>query len=255
MQAEADVKYWKAAVETARINLGYTRVNAPISGRIGKSGVTVGALATANQQAAFTTIQQLDPVYVDAMQSSANLLKLQRSVASGKVSNNGPNQAKVKLLLEDGTPYPQEGTLRFSDVTVDPSTGSFILRMTFPNPKHTLLPGMYVRALVQEGIAEEAILAPQQSVARDPKGNAYVLAIDAKGMVEVRMITTDRAIGDKWLVTSGLKSGDRIIVEGLQKVRPGAPVKTVPFKPVAKDGETPAKADGPKPGESTTQAK
>jgi len=255
MQAEADVKYWKATVESARINLGYTRVNAPISGRIGKSSVTVGALATANQPAAFTTIQQLNPVYVDAMQSSANLLKLQRSVASGKVSSKGPDQAKVKLLLEDGTPYPQEGTLKFSDVTVDPSTGSFILRMVFPNPKNTLLPGMYVRALVQEGIAEQAILAPQQGVARDPKGNPYVLLVDAKNNVELRMITTDRAIADKWLVSSGLKSGDRMIVEGLQKVRPGAPVKAVLFKPAGKDDKAPGNTGDPKPAPAAAKAK
>lgn len=239
LQAEADVKYWKAAVETARINLGYTRVTAPISGRIGKSSVTVGALATANQPAAFTTIQQLDPVYVDATQSSANLLGLQRAVASGKVSSKGPGQTRVKLVLEDGTPYPNEGTLKFSDVTVDPSTGSFILRMVFPNPKGTLLPGMYARALVQEGVAEEAILAPQQGVSRDPKGNAYVLLVDAKNTVEMRMITTERAIGDRWLVSSGLKSGDRMIVEGLQKVRPGVPVKAVPFKTAGKDEKAP----------------
>ncbi len=255
LQAEADVKYWKAAVETARINLGYTRVTAPISGRIGKSSVTVGALATANQPAAFTSIQQLDPVYVDATQSSANLLKLQRSVASGKVNMKGPDQTKVRLVLEDGTPYSQEGTLKFSDVTVDPSTGSFILRMVFPNPKGTLLPGMYARALVQEGIAEQAILAPQQAVARDPKGNAYVLLVDAKNTVELRMIATDRAIGDKWLVSSGLKSGDRIIVEGLQKVRPGVPVKTVPFKAAGKDDKAPPNTGDPKPSPPAAKAK
>jgi membrane fusion protein (multidrug efflux system) len=255
LQAEADVKYWKAAVETARINLGYTRVTAPISGRIGKSSVTVGALATANQPAAFTSIQQLDPVYVDATQSSANLLKLQRAVASGQVNSKGPGQTKVKLVLEDGTPYSQEGTLKFSDVTVDPSTGSFILRMVFPNPRATLLPGMYARALVQEGVAEQAILAPQQGVARDPKGNAYVLLVDAKNTVELRMITTERAIGDKWLVSSGLKSGDRMIVEGLQKVRPGVPVKTVPFKAAGKDDKAPPNTGDPKPAPPAAKAK
>ncbi len=255
MQAEADVKYWKAAVQTARINLGYTRLTAPISGRIGKSSVTVGALATANQPAAFTSIQQLDPVYVDAMQSSANLLKLQRAVASGKVSSKGPGQTKVKLVLEDGTPYSQEGTLKFSDVTVEPSTGSFILRMVFPNPKSTLLPGMYARALVEEGVAEQAILAPQQGISRDPKGNAYVLLVNAKNTVELRMITTDRAIGDKWLVSSGLKSGDRMIVEGLQKVRPGVPVKVVPFKAAGKDDKISPNRGDPKPAPPNTKTK
>jgi len=255
LQAEADVKYWKAAVETARINLGYTRVTAPISGRIGKSSVTVGALATANQASAFTTIQQLDPVYVDATQSSANLLKLQRAVASGKVNSKGPDQTKVKLVLEDGMPYSQEGTLKFSDVTVEPSTGSFILRMVFPNPKATLLPGMYARALVQEGVAEQAILAPQQGVSRDPKGNAYVLLVDAKDTVEIRPITTERALGDRWLVSSGLKSGDRMIVEGLQKVRPGIPVKAVPFKAAGKDESAPPDTGGQKPAPPAPKSK
>ena len=246
-QAEADVKYWKAAVEAARINLGYTRVSAPIAGRIGKSGVTVGALATANQAMAFTTIQKLDPVYVDAMQSSANLLKLKNALSSGQIKTDGPNQAKVRLILEDGTTYPQEGTLKFSDVTVDPSTGSFILRMVFPNPKNILLPGMYVRALVQEGVAEQAILVPQQGISRDPKGNPYALVVDAKEKVELRMVTTDRALGDKWLVTSGLAPGDRVIIEGLQRVRPGVPVKIVPSNSGKRDGE-PAEKTAPAPG-------
>ncbi len=246
-QAEADVKYWKAAVETARINLGYTRVSAPIAGRIGKSSVTVGALATANQATAFTTIQKLDPMYVDAMQSSANLLKLKNALSSGQIKTDGPNQTKVRLILEDGTPYPQEGTLKFSDVTVDPSTGSFILRMVFPNPRNILLPGMYVRALVQEGVAEQAILVPQQGIARDPKGNPYALVVDAKDKVEQRMVTTDRAIGDRWLVTSGLAHGDRVIVEGLQRIRPGVPVKIVPLNAGKKDGQGTEKA-APAPG-------
>ncbi len=258
MQAEADVKYWKAAVQTARINLGYTRVSAPIAGRIGKSNVTVGALATANQPLAFTTIQKLDPVYVDAMQSSSNLLKLKHNMSSGQIKGDGPDQAKVRLVLEDGTAYPHEGTLKFSDVTVDPSTGSYILRMVFPNPKNTLLPGMYVRALVQEGVAEQAILVPQQGISRDPKGNPYALVVDAKEKVELRMLTTDRALGDKWLVTSGLAPGDRVIVEGLQRVRPGVPVKVVPFNGGKKEGEaakktTPAHGTGRKDGEAAVK--
>lgn len=245
MQVEADIKFWKASVESARINLGYTRITAPIAGRTGKSNVTVGALATANQGSAFTTIQKLDPVYVDAIQSSANLLALKRNLISGKIKGDGPGQARVKLLLEDGTPYPAEGSLKFSDVTIDPSTGSFILRMVFPNPKYTLLPGMYVRALVQEGVAEQAILVPQQGVSRDPKGNPVVLVVDAENKVQPRMIKTDRAIGDKWLVAAGLKPGDQIIVEGIQKVRPGTTVKVVPFNADRKDSPEAAKTSLP----------
>jgi len=235
-QAEADIDYSKAAVESARINLAYTRIKAPISGRIGKSNVTVGALATAYQGSPFATIQQLDPIYVDASQSSANLLQLKRNIAAGRIKGTGPDQARVKLLLEDGTPYPLEGTLKFSEVTVDPSTGSFILRMVFPNPKHTLLPGMYVRAVVQEGVVDRAILVPQQGVSRDPKGNPVALIVDGSGKVEQRMITAARAIGDRWLVSEGLNPGDRLIVEGRQRIRPGTSVKAVPFDGSRKDG-------------------
>jgi len=235
--AEAGIKQAEAALETARINLAYTRIAAPISGRIGKSNVTVGALATAYQGSAFATIQQLDPIYVDATQSSANLLQLKRNMATGQIKGTGPDQARVKLLLEDGTPYPLEGTLEFSEVTVDPSTGSFILRMVFPNPNHILLPGMYVRAIVQEGEADRAILVPQQGVSRDPKGNPVALIVDPEGKVQQRVITVDRAIGDKWLVSEGLNPGDRLIVEGSQKVRPGASVKVVPFDAGRKDGQ------------------
>jgi membrane fusion protein (multidrug efflux system) len=234
-QAGADIEANKAALETARINLAYTRVIAPIAGRIGKSNVTVGALATASQASPFTTIQQLDPIYVDVTQSSANLLQLERNIAAGRIKGGGPSQARVKLLLEDGTPYPLEGTLKFSDVTVDPGTGSFILRVVVPNPKHVLLPGMYVRALVQEGVVDHAILAPQQGVSRDLKGNPVALIVDGSGKVQQRMITVDRAIGDKWLVSSGLVPGDRVIVEGVQKVRPGASVRVIPFDTGRKD--------------------
>ncbi len=244
-QAEADVESSKAAVESARINLAYTRITAPISGRIGKSNVTVGALATAYQGSAFATIQQLDPIYVDATQSSANLLQLKRNMAAGRIKGDGPNQTRVKLLLEDGTPYPQEGTLKFSEVTVDPSTGSFILRMVFPNPKHVLLPGMYVRAVVQEGEVDRAILVPQQGVSRDPKGNPVTLIVDGESKVQQRMIAVDRAIGDKWLITDGLKPGDRLIVEGMQKVRPGASVKVASFDASGKDSSDAAKKAQP----------
>jgi membrane fusion protein (multidrug efflux system) len=228
-QAEADVQVNNAATESARINLNYTGVTAPITGRIGKSNVTVGALVTANQPTPLAVIQQLDPIYVDATQSSANLLQLKGHIAAGRIKGDGPNQARVKLLLEDGTPYPLEGALKFSDVTVDSSTGSFIQRMVFPNPKHTLLPGMYARALIQEGVIDRAILVPQQAVSRDPKGNPYVLIVDGSGKVEQRAIIVARAIGDKWNVSSGLAPGDKVIVEGMQRVRPGATVKVTPF--------------------------
>ncbi len=225
---QADIEFWKAMLETARINLGYTRVTAPISGRIGRSNVTDGALVTAHQPLALATLQQLDPIYVDVPQSTAELLRLRQRTERGRLKPNGESQRKVKLILEDKTPYPLEGTLQFRDVTVDPTTGSVILRIVFPNPKTTLLPGMFVRAVVQEGLAEEAILAPQQAVSRDPKGNPVVLIVDPAGKVQQRPVTLDRAIGDQWLVSSGLAAGDHIIVEGLQKARPGASVKEVP---------------------------
>jgi len=246
-QAEADIEYWKATVESARINLGYTRIIAPITGRIGKSNVTVGALLTAHQPTPLAVIQQLDPIYVDATQSSTNLLRLRQNIASGRIKGDGPNQARVKLLLEDGTPYPLEGTLKFSDITVDPSTGSFILRMVFPNPRHILLPGMYVRAIVQEGIVDLAILIPQQAVSRDPKGNPVALIVDGEGKAGQRMLTLDRAIGDRWLVASGLAPGERVIVEGIQKVRPGVAVKVVPFKEGGTSGAAPKKTAQPAP--------
>jgi len=245
-QAEAEVESSKAAVESARINLAYTRITAPISGRIGKSNVTVGALAIAYQGSAFATIQQLDPIYVDATQSSANLLQLKRSMEAGRIKGNGPNRTRVKLLLEDGTSYPQEGTLKFSEVTVDPTTGSFILRMIFPNPKHILLPGMYVRAVVQEGEVDRAILVPQQGVSRDTKGNPIALIVDNSGKVQQRMITVDRTVGDKWLVSSGISPGDRLIVEGSQKVRPGVSVKTVALEA--------SRASTPEPGKPVQPA-
>jgi membrane fusion protein, multidrug efflux system len=244
-QSEADIQVNKAATEAAGINLAYTRVTAPITGRIGKSNVTVGALVTANQPTPLTVIQQLDPIYVDATQSSANLLQLKRYIASGRIKGDSPNQTRVRLLLEDGTPYPLEGSLKFSDVTVDASTGSFILRMVFPNPKNTLLPGMYARALVQEGVVDNAILAPQQGVSRDPKGNPIAMVVDKESKVEARMITVDQAIGDKWLVSSGLGAGDTLIVEGTQKVRPGVPVKTIPFDAKNKEGQSASKTGQP----------
>ena len=228
-QSEADVQYWKAMVETARINLNYAHVVSPISGRIGKSTVTDGAIVTAYQPMPLATIQQLDPIYVDVPQSTAELLRLQRRLEEGRISRDGTNGNQVQLLLGDGTKYPSEGTLQFRDVSVDSTTASVILRMVFPNPNGILLPGMFVRAVVKEGINEKAILIPQQAVSRDPKGNPVALVVDGAGKVGPRMLSLDRAIGDQWLVSTGLASGDRVIVEGMQKVRPGMAVKEVPF--------------------------
>lgn len=229
-QSQADIQYWKAMVETARINLGYTSVKAPISGRIGKSNVTEGALATAQQPLALATIQQLNPMFVDVPQSTTEMLHRNERSARGRLKTDGEDQRKVKLILKDGAEYSLEGTLQFRDVTVDPATGSVILRMVFPNPESTLLPGMYVRAVVQEGIAEEAILAPQQGVTRDPRGNPVALIVDDAGKVQQRVLMIDRAIGNQWLVVSGLKAGERLIVEGMMNVRPGAAVKVIPSK-------------------------
>lgn len=242
-QAEAEVEFGKAAVETARINLAYTRITAPIAGRIGRSTVTPGALVTANQATALATIQQLDPVYVDVTQASADLLRLKRNLASGELKNSAPSQAKVHLLLEDDSAYPLEGTLKFSEVTVDQGTGSVTLRAQFPNPNQLLLPGMFVRCLVQEGVRDQVMLVPQRGVTRDPAGNAIALVIGENEVVERRMLKTERAVGDAWLVTDGLKAGDRVIVEGLQRVRPGATAKVVPFEARATaSGSQPAAA-------------
>lgn len=226
-QVEAEVELWKASVESARINLGYTKVTAPISGRIGRSSVTDGALVTAHQPTALATIQQLDPIYADVPQSTTELLRLRRRLEEGRLSQNGGNHQKVSLILEDNSVYIREGTLQFRDVTVDPTTGSVILRIVFPNPEGVLLPGMFVRAVVREGTNEQAILIPQQCVARDPKGNPSVLLVDAEGKVQPRSLTLDRAIGDQWLVSTGLASGERVVVEGMQKARPGSTVKVV----------------------------
>ena len=229
-QTEADIQYWKAMVETALINLKYTAVTAPISGRIGRSNVTEGALVTAQQPTALATVQRLNPMYVDVPQSTTEVLRLRRGLKEGRLDQNGANQKKVQLMLEDGTAYPLAGTLQFQDVTVDPTTGSVILRAIFPNPNGVLLPGMFVRTVVQEGVNKKALLIPQQAVSRDPKGNPLTLIVDAGGKVQLRMLTLDRTIGDQWLVSSGLAAGERAIVEGMQKVTPGASVKTVPFE-------------------------
>lgn len=223
-QADAAVTAAKAAVETARINLAYTKVTSPISGRIGKSSVTEGALVTSNQANALATVQQLDPIYVDVTQSSNDFLRLKEELANGTLEQEG-GKAKVELILENGQKYPQVGALEFSDVTVDESTGSITIRAVFPNPKGDLLPGMFVRARLDEGIKNNALLVPQQGVTRNPRGEATVMVVGADNTVELRTVTAAQAIGDKWLVTAGLKSGDKVIVTGLQKVRPGVQVK------------------------------
>ncbi len=225
--AQAAIKQAEAAIKTAQINLGYTKITAPISGRIGKSNVTQGALATAYQPTALATIQQIDPIYVDVPQSTTELLRLRRNLEDGKLNQNGAAHQQIQLLLEDGTPYSQEGTLLFSDITVDPTTGSFILRIVLPNPDGILLPGMFVRAILKEGVDEKAILIPQQAITRDPKGNPTVLLVDEENKIQQLTLTLGRAIGDKWLVESGLAPGDSIVIEGKQKVRSGDSVKVV----------------------------
>ncbi len=240
--AEAELAAAKAAVETARINLGYTKITAPISGRIGRSAVTDGALVTANQPAALATIQQLGAMYVDLTQSTADLLKLKQNLASGTLKRGNATQARVKLILEDGRPYPHQGVLKFSEVTVDQSTGSITLRAVFPNPGQTLLPGMFVRALLEEGVSENTILVPQRGVSRNPKGEAVVMVVGAEEKVEPRVIKVSRTVDDNWLVTDGLKPGDRVILEGIQRARPGTPVKAVPFGSKPQEGAAPQPA-------------
>ncbi|ECU6166082.1 multidrug efflux RND transporter periplasmic adaptor subunit AcrA [Salmonella enterica subsp. enterica serovar Kentucky] len=242
-QATAAVVAAKAAVETARINLAYTKVTSSISGRIGKSSVTEGALVQNGQASALATVQQLDPIYVDVTQSSNDFLRLKQELANGSLKQEN-GKAKVDLVTSDGIKFPQSGTLEFSDVTVDQSTGSITLRAIFPNPDHTLLPGMFVRARLQEGTKPTALLVPQQGVTRTPRGDATVLVVGADNKVETRQIVASQAIGDKWLVTDGLKAGDRVVVSGLQKVRPGAQVKvqeiTADNKQQAASGDQPA---------------
>ena len=246
-QAEADLAAARAAVDTARINLAYTKITAPIAGRIGRSAVTDGALVTANQATALATIQQLGSIYVDVTQSSAELLQLKRNLASGQLKKGGAaDQTRVKLLLEDGTPYPAAGVLKFSEVAVEPSTGSVTLRAVFPNPKQLLLPGMFVRAVVEEGVKDDAILVPQRGVTRNPKGDAMVMVVGAEDKVEPRVIKVVRTVGDSWLVSDGLQPGDRVILEGIQRARPGTQVKTVPFG--SKPAEGPPAGAGAKPG-------
>jgi len=221
-QASALVQQQRAAVETARINLGWATITAPISGRVGRSNVTKGALVTASQTDALTTIQRLDPIYVDVTQSSSDLLRLRRALGAGQIG--GPASVTVRLKLDDGSEYPLEGKLQFTDVTVDQTTGAVTLRALFPNPRGLLLPGMYVRAEVEQGVAPAGVLAPQQGVARDEKGLPTALVVNAAGRAELRQLHTGAAVGNQWLVIDGLRPGDRLIVDGLQRVKPGAPV-------------------------------
>lgn len=244
-QAEADVKAAQAALQRSAIVLDYARITSPISGRIGKSSVTQGALVTANQAAALATVQQLDPMYVDLTQSSSELLQLRQELAAGTLT--ATRDVPVQILLEDGRRYPHDGKLAFSDVTVDPTTGSYSLRVTVPNPEQALLPGMYVRALLGSGQRDNALLVPQQGIMRDPKGNATAMVVGKDNKVEPRAVQASRTIGDKWLIDGGLVAGDRVIVAGLQKIGPGMPVQAVE---AAADGQADAAA---KPAEGTAK--
>ncbi|MDD5654896.1 MAG: efflux RND transporter periplasmic adaptor subunit [Candidatus Omnitrophica bacterium] len=243
-QAEAQLEASKAALETAKINLSYTPIKSPISGRIGRSNVTEGAMVTAYQPVALATIQQLDPIYVDVPQSTAELLKLQARLADGKFTAGQEGQDKVAVRREDGTLYPLEGTLQFRDVTVSPTTGSVILRILVPNPDNTLLPGMFVRAVIKEGVFERGILIPQAAVCRDQKGEPFVWVIGKDGKAAISMLTLDRALGDKWLISSGLADGDQVIIDGLQRLRPGIAVAAAGSHPQgAKNAKPAAKTD------------
>lgn len=214
----------EAALQTATINLRYTKVLAPIAGRIGRSAVSEGALVSNGQSTAMAVIQQLDPIYVDVTQSSLEILKLRNDLATGRLQKAGNNAATVKLLLEDGSEYPQAGQLEFSEVSVDPGTGSVTLRAVFPNPKHDLLPGMFVHAQLQAGVSAQAILAPQQGVTRNLKGQPTALVVNQNDQVELRELQAERTAGNAWLINHGLQAGDRLIVEGLQFVKPGVTV-------------------------------
>jgi membrane fusion protein (multidrug efflux system) len=228
-QAVASVRQLQAAADAARINLAYATIRAPISGRVGRSDVTKGALVTPGQTSALTTIQRLDPIYVDVTQSASELIRLKRALASGQLTG-GPTSVPVRLKLDDGSDYPQEGRLQFADVTVDQATGAVTLRAIFPNPAGVLLPGMYVRAEVAEGVDPNALLAPQQGVSRDERGRPTAMVVGPDGKAQLRNLELGQVVGDQWLVTSGLRSGDRLIVEGLLKVKPGASVRAAPAR-------------------------
>jgi membrane fusion protein, multidrug efflux system len=221
-QAAADVASAKAAVETARINVAYTRVASPISGRTGRSSVTEGALVNANQTAALVVVQQLDPIYVDVTQPSTVLLSLRRAMADGRLKRAGDDQAQAKLTLEDATPYAPEGKLQFAEVTVDPGTGSVTLRAVFPNPDKILLPGMFVHERLEDGVDEKGLLVPQRAVTHNQRGDATAVVIGADNKASIRVVKTERAVGDQWLVSDGLAAGDKVVVVGLQRIQGGA---------------------------------
>jgi membrane fusion protein (multidrug efflux system) len=228
-EAKADVASAKASVETARINVVYTKVLSPIAGRSGRSAFTEGALVTASQTTDLVVIQQLDPIYVDVTQPSTLLLRLKRELASGKLTKSGENQALVRLALEDGSEYSHPGKLKFTEVTVDQGTGSVTLRAEFPNPDNILLPGMFVHERIEEGIDPAALLVPQQGITHDSKGEPTAMVLNADNKVELRVVKTDRAVGDQWLVSNGLKTGDKVIVVGLQGIKPGQAVDAKPI--------------------------
>jgi membrane fusion protein (multidrug efflux system) len=250
-QAEADVEVAKAALASSKVVLGYARITAPIAGRIGKSSVTQGALVTANQDTSLATVQQLDPIYVDLTQSASELLQLRKEIIAGTLTET--SDVPVAILLEDGSRYPHPGKMKFADVTVDPTTGSFLLRVVVPNPDNLLLPGMYVRAVVSSGKRQNGLLVPQRGITRDPKGNAIAMVVGADGKVEPRTVQVSRTVGDQWLVDGGLAAGDRVIIEGLQKVRPGMPVQVSEAAPVSTPAADGSDADSllePKPGKA-----
>ncbi|HEY0843918.1 MAG TPA: efflux RND transporter periplasmic adaptor subunit [Noviherbaspirillum sp.] len=238
-QAAADLASAKAAQETAQLNLGYATVTAPISGRIGRAQVTEGALVGQGEATPLATIQQLHPIYVNLTQSSSEVLQLQRAMASGRLKRVSKDEAKVTLVTDDGRPYPHDGKLLFSDITVDEGTGAITLRAEFPNPDRLLLPGMYVRARLEQAVSENAITIPQQAVLRDPSG-ASVMLVGQDGKVAPQPVKIENAQGNAWVISEGLKAGDRVIVEGLQKVRPGAPVRPVPWKTATPENGKPA---------------
>ena len=244
----------KASADTAHINLVYTKLLSPISGRIGRSSVTEGALVTANQTTALATVQQLDPIYVDVTQPSAVLLRLKRELAAGQLVAAGGNEAEVQLTLEDGSSYGPRGKLEFTEVSVDETTGSVTLRALFPNPDKLLLPGMFVHEKIEEGRRNDAILVPQLAVAHNQKGEPTALVVGADNKVELRTLATERAIGDQWVVTEGLKAGDRVIVEGLQFAKPGATVKPEELPDTAQPASSGASPDNGAPAAPRAQA-
>lgn len=237
-QAAADVEAAKAALRQAEVNLSYARITSPISGRTGKSNFTQGALVTANQDMPLTTVQQLDPIYVDLQQSSSELLRLRQDFGGSDLSQSAP----VRIVLENGSTYSHTGELKFADVSVDPQTGSFGLRAVVPNPERLLLPGMFVRAVLERGQRSDAVLAPQRAISRDAKGNGIALVVNADNKIEQRTVTTARTIGDQWLIDEGLRAGERVVVEGVQKIQPGMTVTPVEAGTArTADAETPAR--------------